>query len=71
MRNQPFYHDILEGSMRVFRWSKKWANSATEYVAPEGWRAIPFLTVRSPLTDKLLPMPQWWITELKQRDKSS
>jgi hypothetical protein len=66
MRNHPLYHDLIEDTIRVFRWSKKWANTAKEYVAPDGWKAVAYLTNRSPLTDRLLPMPQWWITEIKR-----
>lgn len=65
MRNHPLYHEVVEGSLRVFRWSKKWANSAKDYVAPEGWRAIAYQSETSPVSGKLLPMPQWWITEIK------
>lgn len=66
MRKTPLYHELLEDTMRVFRWSKKWAKTAMEYQPPEGWKAIPYLSETSPVTGKLLPVPQWWITEIRK-----
>lgn len=59
-------HYLIDKVYRVFRWNNRVSLRPEDYSPPAGWKAIPALFTKHPVTQKLLSGQEYWIIEVKR-----